>query len=130
MIGTVLKWIIICVAVINFGFMAYDGIRALAIGDYVRPTEGEFAGQLGPWSHIVETIGIDPESNLMKGIFVLWGIAGLTAAFGFALDRSWSWKAMLMMSIASLWYLVPGTVLSALQLVLLLVPQVRRLNKV
>ncbi|MEZ4688278.1 MAG: hypothetical protein R3B47_20120 [Bacteroidia bacterium] len=116
-----LKWIIILLAVFNFGFMAFDGLRALTVGDYIRPQSGEYAGQLGPWSKIVSAIGIDPESTLMKGLFVVWGIAGLGMALCFGLGLPWAWKGLLIISIATLWYLVPGTVLSALVIVLLFI---------
>ena len=118
---TILKWIVIASATVNFGFMAFDGTRGLTAGDYVRPKSGQYAGQLGPWSKIVRSIGIDPESNLMKVIFVLWGLIGLTITFCFAINLDWSWKGLLIISICSIWYLVPGTGLSALQIILLTV---------
>lgn len=121
MIGTILKWVIILAATFNFGFMAFDGIRGLTVGDYVRPKSGQYAGQLGPWSKLVSKVGIDPESNLMKSIFLTWGIIGLALTVCFALNITWSWKALLIMNIASLWYLMPGTVLSLLQIILLVV---------
>ena len=43
----IIKWIIILLAVLNFGFMAFDGSRALVKGDYIRPSQGQHAGQLG-----------------------------------------------------------------------------------
>ena len=115
-----LKWIVIASAVLNFGFMTFDGTRGLTIGDYVRPRSGEFAGQLGPWTKIVKSVGIDPESTLMKVIFLIWGLFGLTITVCFFMNLDWSWKAMLFINICTLWYLVPGTGLSALQIVLLI----------
>lgn len=44
-----LKWILIGFAVMNYGFMIYDGTRALVTGDYTRPKSGQYAGQLGTW---------------------------------------------------------------------------------
>jgi len=46
--------------------MAFDGTRALIVGDYIRPQTGEYAGQLGPWAKLVRKIGIAPESTFMK----------------------------------------------------------------
>ena len=117
----VIKWIIILLAVINFGYMTYDGTQALNSGDYIRPTEGEYAGQLGPWAKVVVAVGIDPESDTMKNIFIVWGVIGLIMTVGFATNRSWGWKGLLIFNILSLWYLVMGTVSSAIQLVLLLI---------
>ena len=120
----VIKWIIILLGVLNFGYMAYDGAQALNSGDYIRPTEGEHAGQLGPWAKLVATAGIDPESDTMKGIFVVWGIIGLIITTGFAANKSWGWKGLLIFNIMSLWYLVMGTVSSAIQLVLLFIRRI------
>ena len=114
------KWILIFSAFLNFGFMTFDGARALIVGDYIRPESGAYAGQLGPWSTIVESVGIKPESNLMKGLFVFFGCCGLIAALGFARNLESAWKGMFILSIATLWYLVPGTILSISQIVLLL----------
>ncbi len=60
MLAVILKWTIILLAVLNFGYMLFDGSGALIKGDYIRPTRGEYAGQLGPWSKLVKAIGIKP----------------------------------------------------------------------
>lgn len=117
----VIKWIIIILSIINFGYMCFDGSRGLIVGDYVRPKTGEYAGQLGPWSKLVEKVGINPESNLMKSIFLIWGALGLILAVSFAMNINGAEKSLLVLSICSLWYLVPGTALSILQIVLLLI---------
>lgn len=122
----VIKWIIILLAVINFGYMTYDGAQALTSGDYIRPQEGEYAGQLGPWTNIVSAIGIEPESDTMKTIFIVWGVVGLIITAGFAINRSWGWKGLFIFNILSLWYLVMGTVSSAIQLVLLFIRRTAR----
>ena len=114
------KWIIIVCAVLNYGFMTYDGLRGITLGDYVRPQAGEYAGQLGPWSKAVATIGIDPESKLMKYIFIAIVIGGLFITVSFALDQAWAWKGMLAMAFGTLWYLIPGTIFSVVQIALLL----------
>ncbi len=118
---TILKWIIILSATINFGFMTFDGARGLIVGDYIRPKTGEYAGQLGPWSKLVKFVGIDPESTLMNLIFVCLGITGLLTTICFSIGYGMSWKAMFIISICSVWYLVPGTMLSILQIVLLII---------
>lgn len=117
----ILKWLIVIASVINFGYMSFDGSRGLIVGDYLRPESGEHAGQLGQWSNIVEAIGINPESNTMKTIFLVWGIFGLILAVSFAMEVRGSSKYLLVLSAASLWYLLPGTVLSLVQVILLLI---------
>ena len=107
-----LRWIIIILAVLNFGFMTVDGSRALIVGDYFRPETGEYAGQLGPWTTIVSAIGINPESGLMKGIFIAWGGLGLILTVSFAMRVRRADRALLFFNLASFWYLVVGTLSS------------------
>ncbi len=118
---SVLKWLVIFFAILNFGFMSIDGIRGLIVGEYVKPKSGKYAGQLGPWSKIVESIGIKPKSTLMKAIFVSFGFSGLILTYCFAINLEWAWKGLLAVSVCSLWYLVPGTILNILQISLLLI---------
>lgn len=115
----VLKWVIVVLGVMNYGFMNFDGARALMVGDYVRPETGEYAGQLGPWAGLVETVGIDPESSFMKWTFLIWGALGLVLSVSVAMDIRSAPKAMLILSVLTIWYLVPGTIVSILSAILL-----------
>jgi hypothetical protein len=124
MTAIILKWIIIFLAFANAGYMAFDGTKALITGDYIRPKTGEYAAQLGPWTKLVEKIGIDPMSTLMKLIFVFWGIAGLIITVCFALKMPWAWKGLLVYNICSTWYLFMGTGSSILQIILLVIVRV------
>ncbi|MFZ5553106.1 MAG: hypothetical protein ACOZCO_08335 [Bacteroidota bacterium] len=117
----VIKWIIVVLSLLNAGYMAVDGTKALTTGDYFRPSSGEYAGQLGPWTKLVEKIGIDPMSALMKSIFLVFGLAGLFITVAFAMNVSWSFKALLLFNIFCLWNLFFGTASCALQMILLLV---------
>ncbi|HET6996834.1 MAG TPA: hypothetical protein VFI06_17695 [Chitinophagaceae bacterium] len=121
MAATIIKWIVVLLAVMNFGYMAFDGGRALVKGDYIRPSSGTYAGQLGPWSKLVEKIGINPESTTMKVIFLAWGLIGLMITVCFILKMSWAPNALIVINILSLWYLIPGTVSSTLQIILLVI---------
>jgi len=121
MAAVIIKWIIVLLAVLNFGFMAFDGGRALIKGDYIRPKTGEYAGQLGPWAKLVDKVGIDPESTTMKAIFLFWGLIGLVITVSFILNMKWAANGLILINILSLWYLVPGTISSGLQIVLLLI---------
>jgi len=121
MIAVIIKWIIVFLAVMNFGFMTFDGSRALIKGDYIRPQSGEHAGQLGLWSRLVKSIGINPESTTMKSIFLVWGLAGLIITICYILNISWARNGLIVMNILSLWYLVPGTISSVIQIILLLI---------
>ena len=116
-----LRSIIIIFAVLQAGWMTFDGARAFMLGDYVTPTTGEHTGQLGPWAKVVQAVGIEPRSPLMKGIFVSYGVAWLIITSFFAQKLRWTWWAMLMAAIGTLWYLPVGTVSSLIQIALLIV---------
>lgn len=127
MAAIIIKWLIVLFAVFNAGYMTFDGARALITGDYIRPSTGEYAGKLGPWSNLVKMIGIDPESTLMKSIFLVLGIIWFAVIICFILDLDWSHNAMIILSILTLWYLIPGTIICLVQIILLFV--LKYLNK-
>ncbi len=87
-------WVVAALVLLNGGWMAFDGGRALVIGDYVTPKSGQLAGTLGPWSRVVQTVGIDPRSTLMKFMFLSYGLAYLAATAAFLLGTSTAWWAM------------------------------------
>lgn len=120
-----LKWIVVVLALFEAGWMTFDGMRALTVGDYVTPSSGPHAGELGPWSKVVSAIGVEPRSTAMKATFVVYGVVWLAIIVCFALGLSWAWKAMLIAAIGSLWYLPIGTAVSVLILVLLFMPGLR-----
>ncbi len=114
-----MKWIIVILIILNAGWMFTDGLRALVIGDYLTPTNGEFAGQLGPWASILRSTGIEPRSTVVKSIFVLYGVAALTATVAFATDQPWGGSALIVISVLGLWYLPFGTAANILAIILL-----------
>ena len=110
---------ILILALVQGGWLAFDGLHAFARGDYVTPRSGAHAGRLGPWAQVVSAVGIEPRSTPMKSVHVVLGAAWLVAAAGFLLHASWSWRALFLCAIASLWYLPFGTMMSLAALVLL-----------
>ena len=112
-------WIVVLLLSINCGWMAFDGGRALIVGDYITPSSGDHAGQLGPWANLVETTGLEPRSTLVKLIFVIYGVAGLLAVLSFALQLPWGWWSVVIVAVLGLWYLPFGTVLGIVALILL-----------
>lgn len=118
-------WIVLALAFIEGGWLAFDGGRALIAGDYITPKSGRFAGQLGPWSKLVKAVGIEPRSTLMKTIHVALGGAWLIIMICFALQLPWAWTGMLACAALALWYLPFGTFLSIIQIALLLLPALR-----
>ena len=113
------RWVVVVLATLEAGWMLFDGTRALLVDDYVGQT-------VGPWRHLVEPLGIKPESTLMKSIFVAYGAAWLAATAAYARRSARAESAMLVAAAGSLWYLVVGTVLSAVQLALLALSRRRR----
>ena len=120
-----LGWVVLVLAFVEGSWLAFDGGHALLVGDYVTPKSGQYAGQLGPWAQVVSAIGIEPRSTLMKSIHLALGSAWLIVMVGFALRVPWGWWGMLVCAVLGLWYLPFGTILSIVQVVLLLLPALR-----
>jgi hypothetical protein len=123
-----LRTIILLIAAIIGGWLAYDGTRALVKGDYTTPGSGPQAGQLGPWSKVVSAVGLDPRGGLMKRFHIALGILWFISALLFLIQARVGWIALLTASICTLWYLPIGTVLAIAELCLLLLPSIRNLK--
>jgi hypothetical protein len=118
-----MNWIpitIMALALLQGGWLLLDGGRALVRGDYFTPRAGPRAGQLGPWARLVAAVGFGPRSTFMKVVHVLLGAAWLTAAALWWVRPDAGWWGVLGCAMASLWYLPMGTLLSLIQLALLL----------
>lgn len=112
------KSILLALIGLAAGWMVVDGTRALLLGDYFT-----VAGELGPWSALVESVGIPARSTGMKAFFVVYGGAWLVVAALFAGGKVGR-RALIGFAMGSVWYLVPGTILSLIQLGLLARPEV------
>jgi len=120
-------WIVAGLVVLNAGWMLFDGARALIVGDYITPKSGAHAGQLGPWSKVVEAVGIDPRSTLMKWVFVIYGAVFLVVLVAFMLGASWAWAGMIVVAVLGLWHLPFGTLINVVVIVLLQLPGLREI---
>lgn len=119
---TWLRYLIFALVLLDAGYMVFDGLRALVKGDYLTPSSGAFAGQLGPWSRVAAAVGVDPRSTEMKMFFVIFGTLWLTSAVTFLMtDANAAYWAVFAGAILSLWYLIPGTILSVLIIAALVV---------
>ncbi len=121
-------WIVVALAFFVAGWFAFEGARALAVGDYITPKSGQYAGQLGPWSKVVLAVGIEPRSTLMMSIFLAYGVVWIGIIVCFILKLEWAWWAMLIAAGGTLWYLPFGTLLGIVQIILLLLPPLRALR--
>ena len=99
--------------------ICYTGDLVLVTGEYVTPSSGEYAGQLGSWSKLVSSVGIDPRSTLMKSIHLILGLVWVGTIVCFILRMPWAWRGVLFCAVAGLWYLPFGTLQSVIQIVLL-----------
>lgn len=101
------------------GWLAFDGTRALIVGYFVTPKSGPYEGQVGPWRHLVQRVGLDPRGTPMKVIFTVYGWAWLLVGVAFATGAPWSWVAMLVAAAGALWFLPFGTLCSLAQIAML-----------
>jgi hypothetical protein len=108
------KTLVLILAIIEAGYMTFDGLKALFIDDYVT-----INGELGPWSKLVSLIGINPRSTSMKAFFAIYGLVWLTTSFLFVFKGERLNKYMMLAAAGALWYLPIGTLFSFLQIVLL-----------
>ena len=90
------------------GWLVFDGMRALTVGDYVTPAEGDFAGQLGPWSDLVQAIGLDPRGLPVKLWHVLSGLVWLGVVLRDTVVRRARAPFLIALPFG-LWYLPFGT---------------------
>jgi hypothetical protein len=102
-------WLLGGLVLLTGGWMAFDGAHALIAGDFVTPSSGEYARQLGPWAQIVSSIGLDPRSLGVKIFFLAFGLIYLAALVLFLLRRAGSWLLLVGCSAVVLLYLPFGT---------------------
>lgn len=103
-------------AVLLGAWMLFDGARALVVGDYVTPTTGRYAGQLGPWADVLAAAGIAPRAPETMAAFVVLGVAWLSAALAHASRARHAGLALATLAVLSLWYLPSGTLIAGLVL--------------
>ncbi len=120
-------WIVVGLVLLSGGWMAFDGGRALIVGDYVTPRTGALAGALGPWSSLVELVGIDARSTLMKSLFVVYGVAYLAATAALVLGVFRAWWAVMVLAVLGLWYIPFGALINMIVIVLLILRPLRSL---
>ena len=96
--------------------MAFDGMHRLLTGCY-------FGGRLGPWAALVSALGIQPDS--IAPVFVVLGALWLVGGVTFLLRVRWSGGLLMAVSVVSLAYLVFGTILSLIALLILLMNRKR-----
>lgn len=109
----IIKVIIILLALLNGGWMIFDGCHVIKKGKYFGPETP------GPWRKIIESCGINPFAigPFFVALGILWFIASIALVTGVA----WGWFALFATSIATLWYIKIGTLLSIITIILLVI---------
>ncbi|MCB1172864.1 MAG: hypothetical protein KDK39_04835 [Leptospiraceae bacterium] len=106
-----LQTVIAILALINGGWMLFDGIYVMRYGKFFGPAKP------GPWSYPFITMGVDPFR--LGPAFVFYGILWLLVAGGAFYDQSWFWLTGLIAAVATLWYFPVGTFIAVLELLFL-----------
>ena len=122
---TIVRMAILILSVVEAGWFLIEGIRALTTGNYYTPKAGKYKGQLGPWAKIVGAVGVDPRSLHMRSTFLIIGVIWFFFIICFALQIAWAWLGMVIMPILTLWYWPVGTLLSIMQVIILLYQAIR-----
>lgn len=113
------RWIICALTLLLSGWMFFDGTRAFLLGEYITPANGIYAGQLGPWAALLQSVGLEPHSTWIKFGFVLYGALGIAGVIAYVVRMAWSHRFLLVLSILGLWYLPFGTIIGVLVFILL-----------
>src|SRR5208283_4743444 len=72
-----MRWVTSVLCVLLGGYMAVDGVHALVTGDYITASSGAYAGKLGPWALLLQSVHLDPHSLAVKLAFVVFGLIWL-----------------------------------------------------
>jgi hypothetical protein len=102
-----LRWTFLFAGLVQAGGMLVDAfqlLRGVAIPE----------DSMWMWARVVEGVGLDPER--FGPVFLVLAIAWAAATIAVLRDQPGAQKAATVLALASLWYLVMGTCLSAIYL--------------
>ena len=114
-----LRAAVILLAVLEAGWITFDGARALRTGEYLKPRLGDYGGRLGEWTRVASTMGAPPRSAAAKWALIGYGVAWLSAIVAFARGAGWAWWAMFVAAGGALWYSSLGVPICLAQMLLL-----------
>ena len=91
-------------------WLVFDGTRKLVTGYYT----GEQTIGLGPWATLVSAIGIRPSDMALPFLFlgVLWVLNGVIVLLG----SSARYERTIAISIVTLFYAIPGTIVAIISI--------------
>ena len=103
-----MKFLIIGLSMLNGLWMLIDGIHVLAVGKYIGPEKP------GPWASLLGMTGVDVFK--LGPLFVIFGIAWLVLSTATWTEAGLAKGFGIILSIATLWYLPFGTLISLILL--------------
>ena len=107
-----MKYLVIGLSLLNGLWMLIDGIHVIARGKYIGPEKP------GPWASLIGLTGVDVFK--LGPLFVLYGVAWIAFVIFSLTDVSWARGFGIALSIATLWYLPVGTLISLIVLAALI----------
>lgn len=107
-----MKYVVLALSLINGLWMLIDGVYVMLNGKYIGPEKP------GPWASVLSITGVDVFK--LGPMFVGFGIAWLVFAAGLFADASWAYWLGVIAAILTLWYLPVGTIISLLNLAILI----------
>ena len=107
-----MKYLTIGLSLINGLWMLIDGIYVTANGKYIGPEKP------GPWASLISLTGVDVFK--LGPVFILFGVAWLVFGGALRSDATSARTFGVVLSIATLWYLPFGTLISLVVLVALI----------
>ena len=99
-----LRYLILLLATLEAGWIAFDGAHALTTGRYLRPRIGSFRGGPGFWTQVASAVGVPAGSSKAKWALIGFGLGWLIVIVAYARGAGGAWWAMLVAALAATWY--------------------------
>jgi hypothetical protein len=118
-----MKWLrvtLVLLVVLEAGWIAFDGARALRTGDYLKPRLGSYGGRVGEWRRVASVLGAPPGSTRANWALVGYGLLWLCAMVAFVRGAGWAWWALFVFAGGALWYSSLGVPICLAQMLLLI----------
>jgi len=106
-----MKYLVIGLSLINGLWMLIDGVYVTVNGKYIGPEKP------GPWASVISLTGVDVFR--LGPLFIAFGLGWLVFVVGLLTDSGWARTLGIILSIATLWYLPFGTLISVVILIVL-----------
>jgi hypothetical protein len=114
-----LRAAIVLFAVLEAGWIAFDGARALSTGEYLKPRLGGYGGHLGEWTRVASALGAPPRSAAAKSALLGYGVLWILVACAYARGAGGAWWLLFVLAAGALWYSILAVPLSLASMLLL-----------